>query len=101
MYHSPWLWGGAAGRHSRQPQACPELAALPWGARGGARGFEHPGPAAPAEAAHRAATCCHLGGIASATGKEIQFDPETETITNSDKANGLLKREMRGDWQLT
>ncbi|MDA7666512.1 Gfo/Idh/MocA family oxidoreductase [bacterium] len=57
--------------------------------------------AAPAEAAHRAATCCHLGGIASATGKEIQFDPETETITNSDKANGLLKRKMRGDWQLT
>ena len=57
--------------------------------------------AAPAETAHRAATCCHLGAIAAATGQEIQFDPEKETITNSDAAAKMLMRTMRGNWQLS
>ncbi len=57
--------------------------------------------ASPAEAAHRAATCCHLGGIAATTGTEIQFDPTKEAITNSDAGHKMLKREMRGEWQLS
>ena len=56
--------------------------------------------AAPAEAAHRAATCCHLGTIAAQTGKEIRFDPKTEQITNSEAGAKLLKRPMRGPWKL-
>ena len=57
--------------------------------------------AAPAETAHRAATCCHLGGIAAATGDEITFDPKTEKITNSKAGQKMLMRPMRGPWKLT
>lgn len=63
--------------------------------------YSRKGTASPPEASHRAATCCHLGAIAAATGKEIQFDPEKEAITNSDAAHKLLQRPMRGDWQLS
>ncbi|MGY8690692.1 MAG: Gfo/Idh/MocA family protein, partial [Verrucomicrobiales bacterium] len=56
--------------------------------------------AAPAETAHRAATCCHLGGIAAATGEEVTFDPKTEQITNSEAGQKMLMRPMRGPWNL-
>ncbi len=56
--------------------------------------------AAPAETAHRAATCCHLGAIAAATGEEITFDPKSETIANSEAGNKMLTRPMRGPWKL-
>ncbi len=57
--------------------------------------------AAPAEAAHRAATCCHLGGIAAELGdEELQFDPKRERFINSDEANKHLTRSMRGSWRL-
>jgi hypothetical protein len=55
---------------------------------------------APAETAHRAATCCHLGAIAVAAGQEIAFDPQKEVITNSPKGQQLLMRELRGPWKL-
>ena len=56
--------------------------------------------AAPAETAHRAATCCHLGAIAAAVGGELKFDPKAERFTNSDEANKMLRRPMREPWAL-
>ncbi len=56
--------------------------------------------AAPAEAAHRAATCCQLGAIAAALGKELTYDPEKESFPGNEAANKLLKRAMRGEWKL-
>ena len=58
--------------------------------------------AAPAEAAHRAATCCHLGGIAAAVSdEELHFDPKKERFTNSEAANQHLMRAMREPWRLS
>lgn len=57
--------------------------------------------AAPVEAAHRAASCCHLGAIAAAIGGELKFDPKAERFTNSEEANKFLMPEMRAPWKLS
>jgi predicted dehydrogenase len=56
--------------------------------------------AAPAEAAHRAATCCHMGAIAARLKRPLEFDPKTETFVSDAQANALLMRTMRGPWRL-
>jgi predicted dehydrogenase len=56
--------------------------------------------AAPVEAAHRAASCCHLGTIAASLGREVKFDPKSEVFPGDDEANKLLTRSMRGAWRL-
>jgi predicted dehydrogenase len=56
--------------------------------------------AAPVEAAHRAASCCHLGTIAALLKRELKFDPRTETFPGDDEANKLTMRSMRGNWRL-
>jgi predicted dehydrogenase len=56
--------------------------------------------AAPVEAAHRAASCCHLGAIAAVLRRELRFDPNTETFPGDDEANKLLMKSMRGPWRL-
>jgi predicted dehydrogenase len=54
----------------------------------------------PAETAHRSASVGHLGHIALQTGKTIQFDPVSETITNDPGANALLFPQYRAGWSL-
>ena len=56
--------------------------------------------AAPAETAHRAASCCHLGAIAARLGRPLEFDPVKETFPGDSAANGLLTNPMRGGWTL-
>jgi predicted dehydrogenase len=56
--------------------------------------------AAPVEAAHRAASCCHLGAIAALLKRELRFDPKTETFPSDAEANKLLTKTMRGPWRL-
>ena len=56
--------------------------------------------AAPAEAAHRAASCCHLGTIATLLKRELKFDPKTETFPGDEEANKLVMRSMREKWRL-
>jgi predicted dehydrogenase len=56
--------------------------------------------AATAEASHRAATCCHLGTIAAATGRALMFDPAKEKFVDDEAANKMVMREMRGPWKL-
>ena len=40
----------------------------------------------------------HLANIAARTGKVLEFDPKTETITNDPEANALVKRKYREHW---
>lgn len=56
--------------------------------------------AAPPEAAHRAATCCHLGAIAAALGRPLRFDPVTERFVDDTEADALVTRPMRAPWTL-
>jgi predicted dehydrogenase len=55
-------------------------------------------PLAPALQVHRSCALVHLGEVAYRTGKVLEFDPESETITNHPEANRLLTKEYRGPW---
>ena len=56
--------------------------------------------AAPAEAAHRASSLCHLTHIAILTGRKLKWDPVGERFTNDPEANLHLSRPMRAPWHL-
>jgi predicted dehydrogenase len=58
-------------------------------------------PLADVEEGHRSTTMSHLGNIALATKSRIDWDPETERITNNEAANELLHYEYREPWKLT
>ncbi len=45
------------------------------------------------EVGMRAAAIVHLANIAARMGEALQFDPQTEQITNSEKANKLVRRQ--------
>ncbi|HSH19405.1 MAG TPA: Gfo/Idh/MocA family oxidoreductase [Draconibacterium sp.] len=55
-------------------------------------------PIAPVEVAHRSITIAHLGNIAMMLGKDLDWDPVSETVTNVPEANKMLAREMREPW---
>jgi len=56
--------------------------------------------AAPAEIGHRSVSICHLGNIAMRLKAKLRWDPSAERFTNSDEANQMLARPMRGPWHL-
>ncbi len=56
--------------------------------------------AASVEAAHRAASCCHLGTIAALLKREVKFDPKSEKFPGDEEANKMVMRSMRGQWRL-
>jgi predicted dehydrogenase len=56
--------------------------------------------AATAESAQRAATICHMGGIAAKLGRPLKFDPKTERFDGDEGANALITKAMRAPWQL-
>jgi len=56
--------------------------------------------AAPAEAAHRCTTLCHLAHIAILTGRKLQWDPVREQFLNDREANRYLSRAMRAPWHV-
>ncbi|MAV34716.1 MAG: hypothetical protein CMJ59_04585 [Planctomycetaceae bacterium] len=55
---------------------------------------------APAEVAHRTCALIHLAEIALRTKTVLDFDPRSETITNSKAANALLGKEYRHPYGL-
>ncbi len=57
-------------------------------------------PICDVEIGHRSVSVCHLGNIAIRTGREIAWDPETETITNDRELNRWLSRPYRAPWSL-
>jgi predicted dehydrogenase len=56
--------------------------------------------AAPAEAAHRATSLCHLAQIAILTGRKLQWDPRAERFAGDAAADRHLARAMRAPWHL-
>lgn len=51
------------------------------------------------EIGHYASTLAHLGNIVARTGRNVTFDPQSETITQDAEANTLVTREYRdGHW---
>lgn len=54
------------------------------------------------EIGHRSASICELANIAYNVREDLTWDPKAEKFSGkgTDKANGLLSREMRGDWSL-
>jgi predicted dehydrogenase len=59
-------------------------------------------PNAPAEAAHRATTVCHLVNIARTLGRHLYWDPAAETFTGEDaaEANEFRSRTPRAGFEL-
>ena len=55
-------------------------------------------PACPPEVGHRSATCCHLANIAMRLGRELVWDPATETFPHDAEAQTLAGRIMREPW---
>lgn len=55
--------------------------------------------AAPAPVAQRAATICHMGGIATRLGRGLKFDPQTDKFEDED-ANAMLIKPMREPWKI-
>lgn len=49
---------------------------------------------------HRAMTVCHLANIAIRTGKKIEWDSQSETITNDPALNQWLSREQRKGYEI-
>jgi len=57
-------------------------------------------PIAHAEIGHRTATICHLLNIAFKTAKPIDWQPESEHISNDSHANRMLIQPMRSPWRV-
>ena len=47
---------------------------------------------------HISTALCHLGNIATRTGRNFKFNQQTETIEGDAEANQLLTREYRQHW---
>ena len=56
--------------------------------------------AAPAEAAHRATTLCHLAHIAILTARKLRWNPVAERFIGDPDANRHLAKEPRAPWRL-
>jgi predicted dehydrogenase len=52
------------------------------------------------EEGHRSTSFAHLANIALATGTRLEWDAESEKITNNEAANDLLHYEYRAPWSL-
>ncbi len=55
---------------------------------------------APIEVGHRSISVGLLGEIAMLTRQKLQWDPQNERFLNSNEANRMLRRPMRGPWHL-
>ena len=51
-------------------------------------------------AGHVSAAHCHLGNIVARTGRNLKFDPKTETIAADTEASALLRRKYRSHWSV-
>ncbi|MCX5770576.1 MAG: gfo/Idh/MocA family oxidoreductase, partial [Candidatus Hydrogenedentes bacterium] len=57
-------------------------------------------PTADVETGHRSTTFSHLGNIALATRRRLDWDAQAERITNNEAANAMLHYEYRAPWKL-
>jgi hypothetical protein len=49
---------------------------------------------------HRAMTTCHLANIAIRLGRKLEWDPESEQITNDEQARAMQAREQRKGYEI-
>jgi predicted dehydrogenase len=57
-------------------------------------------PNADVELGRLSTTICHLGNICTRLGRDIRFDPKTETFGADKKANAFLTKEYRKGYEL-
>jgi predicted dehydrogenase len=57
-------------------------------------------PLCPLEEGHRSTSFAHLANIALETRSRVEWDPQTERVTNVPEANELLHYEYRAPWSL-
>lgn len=57
-------------------------------------------PICNAEVGHRSSSLCNLGNISMLLGRRLVWDPKAEQFKEDAEANGMLAREMRGEWSL-
>jgi hypothetical protein len=57
-------------------------------------------PNSDVETGRLSTTLCHLGNISYKLGRDVHFDPKTETFTNDKDANRLLTKEYRAPFVL-
>jgi len=49
---------------------------------------------------HRSMSTVHAANICMWLGRDLEFDPATETFVNDDEANRLIARAERGPWTI-
>jgi predicted dehydrogenase len=57
-------------------------------------------PNADVELGRLSTTLCHLGNVAQRLGREVTFDPATETFGGDEAANAMLTKQYRTGWAL-
>jgi len=57
-------------------------------------------PNADVELGRLSTTICHLGNIATRLGRDVKFDPKTETFGDDREANAYLTKEYREGYGL-
>lgn len=57
-------------------------------------------PISDIESQHRSASTCHLGNLSLRLGRELKWDPETETFPGDAEANAMLAREQRQGFEV-
>jgi hypothetical protein len=57
-------------------------------------------PNADVEIGRLSTTLCHLGNICTRLGRDIRFDPKTETFGSDKAANAFLTKEYRERYKL-
>jgi hypothetical protein len=55
-------------------------------------------PNAEIEIGHKSTIHTHLANIVVRTGRNVKFDPKTETIVGDAEANKLVRRQYRQHW---
>ena len=66
----------------------------------GLRSNRERNPCVTLENGHRSTSFAHLANISLAMKTRLEWDPVTERITNSEKANELLHYDYRDPWKL-
>jgi hypothetical protein len=56
---------------------------------------------APIEVAHRSISIAHLANIALEVGRDLRWDPKTESVMHDSTASAKLSRAYRGPWKLS
>jgi predicted dehydrogenase len=57
-------------------------------------------PVSDIESQHRSATTCHLGNLSLRLGRDLKWNPDTESFVDDDQANAMMTREQRTGFEV-